>query len=403
MTAPTSGHNPPTDAFAPDCRHYRGDRPCEQNRLCAGCDHYEPWAQRICIIKLGALGDVIRTLCILPQLRHQYPAAHITWVTKPNGKRMIENHPQIDRVLTLDAMSSMVLGQEQFDLVICLDKEPQPCALAGTLNAKQRLGVGLSAWGAPVPLNDEAEAYFQLGLSDELKFRTNTKSYPQLVYEALGWQYDGQRYELPVTAYMQAGIDNYFAQIGVDAHRPLIGINVGSGDAFANKMWPAARLIELIVELNGRDREQQIVLLGGPPQRQAIDYILEILDEMHVGARVFDGGTDHHEQAFVALIDRMDVVFCGDTMAMHAAIARERQVVAFFGPTCEQEIDLFGKGEKLLAQMPCSPCYKRACDQEDACVKQITAAHAADAIERALERHQSQTHSLPTLPSRRAG
>jgi len=188
----------PTTSIAPDCRHYRGDKPCFRNQLCTGCKDYAPYAQRICIIKLGALGDVIRTLCILPELRRRHPDAHITWVSKPAGCRMIEAHPDIDRTLVFDPIAAMQLSQESFDVVICLDKEPQPCGLASAMFAKRKLGIGLSDFGTPAPMNDEAQSYFELGLSDELKFEKNRKSYPRLVYEALGWNYAGQRYELPV-------------------------------------------------------------------------------------------------------------------------------------------------------------------------------------------------------------
>ena len=76
--------------------------------------------------------------------------------------------------------------QERFDLVVSLDKEAPPCALAQSLTAARRIGVGLSPHGTPIPLNPEAEHYVCLGLSDELKFHRNRKSYPRLVYEALG-------------------------------------------------------------------------------------------------------------------------------------------------------------------------------------------------------------------------
>jgi ADP-heptose:LPS heptosyltransferase len=59
---------------------------------------------------LAALGDVIRTLCILPELRRLYPAAHITWVSQANGCRMLAGHAMIDRVLPFDALTSLVLG-----------------------------------------------------------------------------------------------------------------------------------------------------------------------------------------------------------------------------------------------------------------------------------------------------
>ncbi|MEE9212806.1 MAG: glycosyltransferase family 9 protein [Phycisphaeraceae bacterium] len=375
---------PPTRAIAPDCRHYQGVRPCIHNRLCTGCLHYEPYTERICIIKLAALGDVIRTLCLLPELRRRYRAGHITWVSLPNGCRMIAEHPMIDRVLPFDPAAMMVLQQEMFDMVINLDKEPQPCALAMSLFARKKLGIGLSAHGTPVPINDEAHPYFHLGLSDELKFNKNTSSYPQLVYEALGFKYNGQRYELPVKESARDRIRLRLASRGWRPGDPTVGINVGAGTAFANKMWPPDRTVELIRLLQTSAPGIQIMLLGGPGERPIIDRIIRDLADADSLNGVIDSGTEHDEPAFVAVVDACDVVFSGDTMAMHVAIALGKGVVAFFGPTCGQEIDLFGRGEQLVAAVPCAPCYKRVCDHDNACVESISAQAAADAVLRVL-------------------
>lgn len=358
-----------------DCRHYRGDKPCAQNRLCNGCAAYAPYRQRVCVIKLGALGDVVRTLCILPELRRQYPEAQITWVTKPNGQRLLAKHPMIDRLLVFDAVTSMQLTQEQFDLLICLDKEAEPCALANAVRATQKLGVGLSPAGTPVPLNEAAVPYFHLGLSDELKFHGNRKGYPQLVYEALGWTYRGQRYELPVDDAAAARV----AELLPDG-APVLGVNVGAGEVFANKMWPAERTQRLLEALHNRRPDVRVMLLGGPGERQA-------MDQLHAALPwTIHSGCENDEQTFIALLDRCEVLFSGDTMAMHVAVARGKQAVVYFGPTCEQEIDLFGRGEKLVAQVACGPCYKRKCDHGDACLEAVSVGDALAALERALAR-----------------
>ena len=48
-----------------DCRHFRGDMPCVFHKKtgvhCEGCADYDPLKERILIIKLGAIGDVIRS------------------------------------------------------------------------------------------------------------------------------------------------------------------------------------------------------------------------------------------------------------------------------------------------------------------------------------------------------
>ncbi|MAE61699.1 MAG: hypothetical protein CMJ49_10135 [Planctomycetaceae bacterium] len=375
------GADRPSGLIAPDCRHYVGVRPCAANRLCRGCAHYAPYRQRVCVIKLGALGDVIRTLCILPELRRRYPEAEVTWVTRANAARMIEGHPGIDRVLAFDAGTCMRLGAEWHDVVICLDKEAEPAALATSLPAATKLGFALSEWGTPVPGNDAAEACFVLGLSDRLKFAENRKSYPQLAYEALGWVYDGQRYELALGADDAAEAKRELGAKGWTPERLTLGVNVGAGAMFANKIWPAARMRQLLERIHQVYPSVQVVLLGGVEERS-------VMEELHgaLGWTVH-GGWDHDERGFLGLIDLCDVVFSGDTMAMHAAIARQRGVVAWFGPTCEQEIDLFGLGEKLIAETGCSPCYKRVCDQGDACVGSVSIEDTVSAIGRVMSQH----------------
>lgn len=379
-----------------DCRHYRGDKPCVHNRLCAGCAHYQTYSRRVCIIKIGALGDVIRTLSILPELRRRHPKAQITWVTAPASVPFLERHPLIDRLLPLDALTSQAMLAEHFDHVISLDKESAPCGLAMALRADRKQGIGLSPAGTPIPLNPEAMSYFLLGLSDDLKFKVNTKSHPQLLYESLGWEYRGQRYELPIDAQAVDEIRRRLTARHWSEDRPTLGVNVGAGRVFANKMWPEAKLRSLLEQFHARNPHAQVILLGGSDEALTMNNLHRDLPwTIHAGA-------NHTPQNFIALVDLCDTLLSGDTMAMHVAIARRRGVVAMFGPTCEQEIDLFGLGEKLVAATPCSPCYKRACDMQDACINAVSIETVLQSVERVMSRFSR--NSIPlSLGLRKAG
>src|SRR3712207_9098519 len=65
--------------------YFRGDVPCKPNKesgyMCGNCPVYTPVQKRILIIKLGAIGDVIRTTPLLRKIRAEYPQAKITWLT----------------------------------------------------------------------------------------------------------------------------------------------------------------------------------------------------------------------------------------------------------------------------------------------------------------------------------
>jgi heptosyltransferase-2 len=376
-----------------DCRHYRGDRPCAagvQGVCPSGCERFAAQGDRILLIKLGALGDVIRTAALLPGLKQRWPASHVTWLTRASGARMLRNHPLIDRLLAFDAEACCHLEYERFDLCVCLDKEPGPAALAMRVDARLRMGLGLTRAGGVVPLNPECAPYFALGLDDGLKFRGNRRSYQALVYAALGLRYEGQRYRLYPGQRERDAAAQSWARHGVGDREIVVGLNTGAGGVFANKTWREARFLDLALALCSRPRVR-VALLGGPDERERNRALARRCPP------AIDVGCDHDELAFAALVSRCDALVTGDTMALHVAVAMDVPVVALFGPTCEQEIDLFGRGEKLLTPLECSPCYRRACDQRPNCMDSIPVRRVVEAVERWIDAPRRRVRPLPVL------
>ncbi len=361
-----------------DCRNYRGDRPCAvgvQGVCPTQCAKHSPMGHRILIIKLGALGDVIRTAALLPGLKAAWPQSHITWVTRPGGVRTLAHHPLIDRLLAFDAETVCALEHERFDLCLSLDKEPGPTALAMRVDARDKRGIGLSAYGTAYPLNAECGPYFALGLDDEIKFHDNRKTHQQLIYEAVGLEYRGERYHLYPAGAQQARADHVWNALGVAPGEVVVGLNTGAGHVFANKNWPPDRFVALAQRLIAQNG-WRVALLGGPDER-------DVNAAIATGCPgVLDTGCGHAELEFAALVRRCDVVVTGDTLAMHVAIAGDVPAVVLFGPTCPQEIDLYGRGEKMVTSLSCAPCYFRRCDMSPNCMEDIAVERVLVAVQR---------------------
>lgn len=85
-----------------DCRYFLGDRPCKFKRTCPGCDPYSPMGKRILIVKLAAIGDVLRTTPLLSGLKRAYPQSHITWIVDKEAFPLLQNITLIDRLLPFD-------------------------------------------------------------------------------------------------------------------------------------------------------------------------------------------------------------------------------------------------------------------------------------------------------------
>lgn len=56
---------------------------------------------RILFIRLGAIGDVVRTLPALDGLRRRIPDAHIAWIVEERSVPILTGHPDLDEVILL--------------------------------------------------------------------------------------------------------------------------------------------------------------------------------------------------------------------------------------------------------------------------------------------------------------
>ena len=118
-----------------DCRWFQGHIPCRPHKQfgvhCVDeqgrpCEHYDRLTSRILIIKLGAIGDVIRTTPLLRKLTAVYPHAQIWWLTYT--PEVLPTAVDVALSYTPQALAS--LAAVPFDLLINLDKDREACALA---------------------------------------------------------------------------------------------------------------------------------------------------------------------------------------------------------------------------------------------------------------------------------
>ena len=76
------------------------------------------------------------------------------------------------------------------------------------------------------------------------------------------------------------------------------------------------------------------------------------------------------KEFFKACAD-IEVFVTADTFGLHAAIGLGKKVIALFGPTSGEEVDLYGRGEKLTAPLECVKCYKKSCGTKPNCMELI--------------------------------
>ena len=354
-----------------DCRHFRGDIPCrphkqhgvhcvdERGKVCA---HYDQIRIRILIIKLGALGDVIRTTPLLTKLREVYPGAFITWLTASP-----EVLPaQVDEPLEYTLPSVVALRSRPFDLLLNLDKDKDACALAAQITARQKKGFILRD-GVISPATTEAEQKYLTGIFNDVSLE-NRKSYPEEIFEICGFRFGGERYLLePPPAPPKPW--------KLDRKRPIVGLNTGCGGRWTSRLWSDERWVNLARAL--RKMGYEVVLLGGAqedPKNRAL--------AKRSGAKYL-GHFPLRE--FSSLVNACDLVVTGVTMAMHITIGLGKKIILFNNIFNRHEFEMYGLGEILEPSKPCQCFYRPTCiNPAYRCMEHLSVATVFDAVRRQL-------------------
>lgn len=355
-------------AFRLDCRFFSGYRPCRYQSACKNCRHFEPMGLKILIVKLGAIGDALRTTPVLEGLRKKHGRCTITWVTDDASYPLLQGNTGIDRLMKLNFATYISLLNEHFDLLLSFDKEKEALGFAASMKADRYLGFCLSPEGKLDIRNDESTYAYELGLFDELKFRSNTRSYMEIIFPMADLAFEGEEYTLHLTDEEKRFGDDLIQSMGLDRNRDiLIGLNTGCGDIFATKRWTFDGFVRL-ADLLHEEWGAEILLLGGPSETERNEAL-----EKAIPFKVYNTGTHNTLKQFSSIISNCHCIVSSDTTALHIAIALKVPVVALFGSTCHAEIHLYGRGEKVISDFPCSPCYRRNCDKERTCMDAMTA------------------------------
>lgn len=360
-------HIPRIDQIKRDCRFFRGDIPCaphkQQGVHCVDetgkdCPHYEPVKKRILIIKLGALGDVMRTTPLLRKLKEVDPGAEIWWLT---------NSPDIlpagtGTVLPFTPQSISTLQATSFDALYNLDKDREACALGSTISSPIRKGFILRD-GKCWPADDAAGHKFLTGIFDDVS-RANRKSYQEEIFEMCGFQFRGERYVLdPVDAFAWTP----------PRRKKIVGLNTGCGGRWTSRLWPERYWVALARKLKRAGVTP--LLLGGQNEHARNLKLAKQSGALYRGHFPL--------KQFMSLVARCDLVVTAVTMAMHVAIGLEKRIVLFNNIFNRHEFELYGLGEIVEPDFDCTCYYSPTCPNN--CMQYLSVEKTFDACRRQLQ------------------
>lgn len=278
-------------------------------------------SQRLLMIKLSSLGDVVHTLPLIEALRVGLgPDAHLAWAVRRPFANLLEGNPHLSAIHILEGRGlaegvafGKKLHAEHYDTVL----DPQGLFLSGLIafltGAPRRIGLNL---------NREGNALFLTEASVEGKARRHQVEKLLGFCEAVG---------VPVLAprkqtYLADG-EAVAAEALLATATPGPRVACIVGTSLPAKEWPVENWAALLRLLAAQGL--QPILLGGPGEVAAAERLVQ-----ETGGAVtlnLVGKTSLRQLASV--LARCAVAVGGDTGPFHLAVAVGTPCVGLYGVT----------------------------------------------------------------------
>ncbi len=344
---------------------------------------------KILIIRLTAIGDVLRVLPALNCIRENIPDAEIHWLVEDKASSALHGHPQIDRLIiwerkklsgflksrSLKDAAVYVLSffkqlvDESYDTVFDFHGILKSGIFSGSTLAPRRFGFSRK---------DSREGNFLFNtefcvLPDK---RINRVERNMKLIEKAGLKNFGLKAVFPVSEKDISFARNFYLKNNLSDFR-VFSVYPGSSSVASYKRWNPAKYVELCNKLNSKFRSKSLILWGPGEEQLAVKIASDIKDS------VLSPMTSLGELA--ALISLSSLFIGGDTGPMHIAWLLGVPTAAIFCPT-DPLINCPPEGSRSIFFHPdihCAPCRIKNC-LKGLCIEAVTTDIVFDGIVRLL-------------------
>ncbi len=347
--------------------------------------------ERILIVRLSALGDVLQCLHALPGLRAANPRASIHWLVEDRCAAVLQGHPDLDGVVVFErrrlrrdlslpwrwpAAAALLLRLRRElrslrpTVSVDLQGNMKGALLARLSGAPRRIGLAPGQGGREWAHRLATEHV----LLPRRPFHRADRARALLAPLGAG---DGGP---PTAAGVEAAgpwAEERLRDLGLEARRFAV-LHPGVSGFGSLKRWPAERWAALARRLV-EDRGLPVLVTAGPGEEQLADSVAAASGG---GARRAPGTPTLAELG--ALLARAAVVVGADTGPIHLAALLGVPTVALFGPKDPAVYAPRGARVRVVwKQVWCSPCTLRRCG-DPVCMTEMGVGEVLPVVEAAL-------------------
>ena len=297
--------------------------------------------KKILVLRLSAVGDVIRTLPAVKALKEHYPSSSIAWVVEEPSKALLVSQPEIDEVIlfprrkwadgiksvkkmwrTIREVVEFILGlrRREFDIILDFHGILKSGLLSYLSGSPRRIGFDRRS-------SKEGNSLFsniKVSLPDEQmsRFQRNFA-----LLKGIGLEVKDFRSDLYIPAKDKEYIDEFFNSFNSSLGGPVIAIHSGTSPKTSFKRWMPPQYSQLADRLI-RELKATVIFTWGPGELEMVKGIQKEMKEHSILGPVTESLTQLGE-----IFKRCSLYIGGDTGPMYIASLLGTPMVVIYGPT----------------------------------------------------------------------
>ncbi len=312
---------------------------------------------RILVIKLSALGDLILSLPSLKAIKEKFPESKLCLLTQKQYSSLLYDCPFIDEVITVGdeykKMSNIFaiakrLRRKSFDYIVDLQNNKASHLISYLSFPRYSFGYSL-----------------RMGWLLSKKVRINKSDDPLQSQERI-LEFLGVRLKEKKLTFWDSKPAGASTLVGTN----FIGINVSASARWESKNLPVKTISTLMGMIEKNWPSFKIVLIGN---KDSIERANQIETQSNSHPLNLCGKTTIAD--LPDIIQRMKLFITPDTATMHLACAIGIPTIAIFGPTSPERHVVPSNNLRIIHKVQlCKPCYKPVCPKKEknVCMEKIT-------------------------------
>ncbi len=285
---------------------------------------------RICIFKIGAIGDVLMSTPMVHALRQRYPKARIDYWTGQWSAKVLHGNRDLDSVVAFDDATffkkrvdlvirlARQIASQRYDAMLLLDKHWSLGTFGRLCNVPVRIGFDRNGEGFAhtitvpyLPVKHEVDYYL------ELAYKANAKKVRQ------------PKLELALSQHDRIFAERFLKQHNLSPGKTVCIVPGGAKNPGQNmpiRRWPT-EYFAIVAQALAREGWRILLVGKSPGDDDTLPVMLQAVPD------AVNAIGDFTLQQSAALMKKCRVVICNDSGPMHLAAAVNTPTVSIFGAT----------------------------------------------------------------------